>query len=51
MKMHIEIDCTPEEARHWVEYCNSPAGTQQADLTRKRWAYQYYAAAPAPKAP
>jgi alpha-N-arabinofuranosidase len=23
---------TPEEARHWVEYCNSPAGTQQADL-------------------
>jgi alpha-N-arabinofuranosidase len=23
---------TPEEARHWVEYCNAPAGTQQADL-------------------
>jgi alpha-N-arabinofuranosidase len=23
---------TPEEARHWVEYCNSPPGTQQAEL-------------------
>ena len=23
---------TPEEARHWVEYCNSPAGTRYADL-------------------
>ncbi|MBM3359677.1 MAG: alpha-N-arabinofuranosidase [Betaproteobacteria bacterium] len=26
---------TPEEARHWVEYCNCPAGTQQADLRAK----------------
>ena len=23
---------TPEEARDWVEYCNSPAGTRYADL-------------------
>ena len=23
---------TPEEARHWVEYCNAPAGTRWADL-------------------
>jgi alpha-N-arabinofuranosidase len=23
---------TPEEARHWVEYCNAPPGTQWADL-------------------
>ena len=23
---------TPEEARNWVEYCNSPAGTRYADL-------------------
>lgn len=23
---------TPEEASHWVEYCNSPAGTRYADL-------------------
>lgn len=23
---------TPEEARDWVEYCNSPAGTRNADL-------------------
>ena len=23
---------TPEEARNWVEYCNSPAGTKYADL-------------------
>jgi alpha-N-arabinofuranosidase len=23
---------TPEEARNWVEYCNSPAGTQYADM-------------------
>ena len=23
---------TPEEARNWVEYCNSPAGTRFADL-------------------
>ena len=23
---------TPEEARNWVEYCNSPAGTKYADM-------------------
>jgi alpha-L-arabinofuranosidase len=23
---------TPEEARNWVEYCNSPAGTRYADM-------------------
>ena len=23
---------TPEEARHWVEYCNGPTGTRYADL-------------------
>jgi alpha-N-arabinofuranosidase len=23
---------TPEEARHWVEYCNCPTGTRYADL-------------------
>ena len=23
---------SPEEARNWVEYCNSPAGTQYADM-------------------
>jgi alpha-N-arabinofuranosidase len=23
---------TPEEARNWVEYCNSPAGTKFADM-------------------
>ncbi|MBM3134669.1 MAG: alpha-N-arabinofuranosidase [Chloroflexi bacterium] len=23
---------TPEEARHWVEYCNAPAGTRYANL-------------------
>jgi alpha-N-arabinofuranosidase len=23
---------TPEEARHWVEYCNAPVGTKYADL-------------------
>ena len=26
---------TPEEARNWVEYCNSPVGTQYADLRVK----------------
>ena len=26
---------TPEEARNWVEYCNSPAGTRYADLRVK----------------
>ena len=26
---------TPEEARNWVEYCNSPAGTRYADLRGK----------------
>jgi alpha-N-arabinofuranosidase len=25
---------TPEEARNWVEYCNSPEGTRYADLRR-----------------
>ena len=25
---------TPEEARNWVEYCNSPLGTKYADLRR-----------------
>jgi alpha-N-arabinofuranosidase len=26
---------TPEEARNWVEYCNSPQGTKYADLRSK----------------
>src|SRR5512146_646470 len=26
---------TPEEARNWVEYCNSPVGTRYADLRAK----------------
>jgi len=26
---------TPEEARNWVEYCNSPVGTKYADLRAK----------------
>ena len=26
---------TPEEARHWLEYCNHPAGTKYADLRVK----------------
>ncbi len=26
---------TPEEARNWVEYCNSPEGTRYADLRAK----------------
>src|SRR6266487_1768303 len=26
---------TPEEARNWVEYCNSPMGTKYADLRSK----------------
>lgn len=26
---------TPEEARNWLEYCNSPVGTKYADLRRE----------------
>ncbi len=27
---------TPEEARNWVEYCNSPVGTRYADLRAEK---------------
>lgn len=33
---------TPEEARNWVEYCNSPAGTKYADLRVKNGSYVPY---------
>jgi alpha-N-arabinofuranosidase len=26
---------TPEEARHWLEYCNSPSGSKYADLRKQ----------------
>ncbi|HLO28051.1 MAG TPA: alpha-L-arabinofuranosidase C-terminal domain-containing protein [Anaerolineales bacterium] len=31
---------TPEEARNWVEYCNSPIGTKYADLRAENGASQ-----------
>jgi alpha-N-arabinofuranosidase len=33
---------TPEEARHWVEYCNSPAGTKYANLRASNGAVEPY---------
>lgn len=33
---------TPEEARNWVEYCNSPAGTRYADLRAKNGSHSPY---------
>jgi alpha-L-arabinofuranosidase len=33
---------TPEEARNWVEYCNSPVGTRYADLRAKNGAEDPY---------
>jgi alpha-L-arabinofuranosidase len=33
---------TPEEARNWVEYCNSPAGTKYADLRKANGSEQPY---------
>lgn len=34
---------TPEEARNWVEYCNSPVGTKYADLRAKNATPEPYA--------
>ena len=34
---------TPEEARNWVEYCNSPAGTKYADLRSRNASTEPYA--------
>jgi alpha-N-arabinofuranosidase len=34
---------TPEEARHWVEYCNLPAGTKYANLRKKNASKDPYA--------
>ncbi|HXD09545.1 MAG TPA: alpha-L-arabinofuranosidase C-terminal domain-containing protein [Anaerolineales bacterium] len=34
---------TPEEARNWVEYCNSPAGTRFADLRAANGSQQPHA--------
>jgi alpha-L-arabinofuranosidase len=34
---------TPEEARDWVEYCNSPAGTRYADLRVRNGSAEPYA--------
>jgi alpha-N-arabinofuranosidase len=33
---------TPEEARNWVEYCNSPAGTKYANWRAKNGSEQPY---------
>ena len=33
---------TPEEARNWVEYCNSPCGTKYADLRAENGAAEPY---------
>ncbi len=33
---------TPEEARNWVEYCNSPVGTKYADLRAKNGSEEPY---------
>jgi len=33
---------TPEEARNWLEYCNSPAGTEYADLRAKNGVHDPY---------
>src|SRR5512137_731175 len=33
---------TPEEARNWLEYCNSPTGTQFADLRSKHGKLEPY---------
>ena len=34
---------TPEEARDWVEYCNSPAGTKYADMRKPNGSTEPYA--------
>lgn len=33
---------TPEEARNWVEYCNSPIGTRYADLRARNGSVEPY---------